>query len=111
MLKNKTILVTGVGKGLGKEMLIQMVKLNGFVYGITRSKDDLKKFKNIKNCKVFFGDVKNTKTLKNILNLSIKEKRIISGLVNNAGERQRMKFENITPEKLKKLFETNFFST
>ena len=74
MLKNKTILVTGVGKGLGKEILIQMVKLNGFVYGITRSKDDLKKFKNIKNCKVFSGDVKNTKTLKNILNLSIKEK-------------------------------------
>lgn len=111
MLKNKTILVTGVGKGLGKEILIQMVKLNAFVYGITRSKDDLKKFKNIKNCKVFFGDVKNTKTLKNILDLSIKEKKIISGLVNNAGERQRMKFENITPEKLKKLFETNFFST
>ena len=110
MLNNKSIIVTGVGKGLGMEILLQMVKSNAFVYGITRSKDDLKKFKNIKNCKVLYGDVKNSKTFKNILKISIKEKRIISGLVNNAGERQRLGFEYITPEKLKKLFETNFFS-
>ncbi len=110
MLNNKTILVTGVGKGLGYDMLNTIVSYNGFVYGITRSKSDIKKFKKIKNCKVFFGDVTNTKIFEKIIKQSENDERTISGLVNNAGERQRLNFNNISKNKLKKLFEINFFS-
>ena len=110
MLNNKTILVTGVGKGLGYDMLNTIISYNGFVYGITRSKSDIKKFKKIKNCKVFLGDVTNTKIFERILKQSKNDERTISGLVNNAGERQRLSFNNISKNKLKKLFETNFFS-
>ena len=53
MLKNKSIIVTGVGKGLGYDLLKKIISYNGYVYGITRSKKDLKKFDKIKNCKVF----------------------------------------------------------
>ena len=110
MLKNKSIIVTGVGKGLGYDILIKIVEYGGFVYGITRSKNDLKKFKNIKNCKIFIGDVSNSKILKKVFNQSKKDKKIISGLVNNAGERQRLKFEKINKAKLLKIFKNNFFS-
>tara|TARA_B110000967_G_scaffold200081_1_gene235361 strand:- start:13 stop:747 length:735 start_codon:yes stop_codon:yes gene_type:complete len=110
MLSNKNIIVTGVGKGLGFDLLNKIVSYNGYVYGITKSKEDLTKFKNIKNCKVFLGDVRNTAIFKKVIIQSKKDKRIISGLVNNAGERQRMKFSNINKKKLLHLFEVNFFS-
>jgi|TARA_B100000780_G_scaffold103539_1_gene72447 NAD(P)-dependent dehydrogenase (short-subunit alcohol dehydrogenase family) len=110
MLSNKNIIVTGVGKGLGFDLLNKIVSYNGYVYGITKSKEDLTKFKNIKNCKVFLGDVRNTTIFKKVIIQSKKDKRIISGLVNNAGERQRIKFSNINKKKLLHLFEVNFFS-
>lgn len=110
MLKNKSILVTGVGKGLGHDILLKIIDQGGFVYGITRSKSDLKKFKKIKNCKIFIGDIANPKCFLKVINQSKKDKRIISGLVNNAGVRQRLKFDKITENKLLNLFKINFFS-
>ena len=82
----------------------------GYVYGITRSKDDINKFKKSKNCKIFIGDVTKKTTLQKIINFSKKEKRLLTGLVNNAGERQRLPFDKISKEKLTKIFEINFFS-
>ena len=110
MLSNKNILVTGVGKGLGFDLLKKIISYKGYVYGITRSKADLKKFKNLKNCKVFLGDVRNINIFKKIIAQSKKDKKIINGLVNNAGERQRIKFNNISKKKILNLFEVNFFS-
>ena len=42
---NKNILITGVGKGIGKKILFDCVNNNNFVYGIIRSKSD---FLNVK---------------------------------------------------------------
>ena len=39
-----------------------------------------------------------------------KEKQFITGLVNNAGERQRKKFNKISEKDIKNIFEVNFFS-
>ena len=110
MLSNKNIIITGVGKGLGFDLLNRIIANDGYVYGITRSKEDLKKFKNIKNCTVFLGDVRNATVFKKIISQSKKDKRIINGLVNNAGERQRVKFNDINKKKLLNLFNVNFFS-
>ena len=110
MLTKKNIIVTGVGKGLGYDLLHRIISYGGFVYGITRSRSDLKKFKNLKKCKVFLGDVKDINVFKKIITESKIDKRDINGLVNNAGERQRIKFNNISKKKLLDLFEINFFS-
>ena len=65
-LKNKNILVTGVGKGLGKNMVESFVKSGAFVYGVTRSRSDINKLKNLKNLKVYLGDVRNIKLINKI---------------------------------------------
>ena len=109
-LKNKNILVTGVGKGLGKNMVESFVKSGAFVYGITRSRSDINKFKNLKNFKVYLGDVRNIKLINKIFKQSIKDKKIINCLVNNAGIRQRLKFQKISDKKIKDVFDINFFS-
>lgn len=109
-LKNKNILITGAGKGLGRDMVENFSKNGAFVYGITRSKSDLKYFKNLKNVKVFSGDVRNLSNIKKILSQSVKDKKLISGLVNNAGIRQRKKFTEISKQNIKEIFDINFFS-
>lgn len=110
MLQNKNIVVTGVGKGLGYDLLKKIISYNGYVYGITRSKKDLKKFDKINNCKVFIGDVKNKNIFLKIIKQANKDKKKINGIVNNAGERQRIKFKKINQKKIKDLFDNNFFS-
>ena len=110
LLKNKTILVTGGGKGIGYSTVLELISEGAFVYTIIKSRKDLIKFKSIKNIKVYVGDVVDKKLFNKIFIDSIKSKRVISGLVNNAGIRQRIKFEKISDKELKKIFEINFFS-
>jgi NAD(P)-dependent dehydrogenase (short-subunit alcohol dehydrogenase family) len=109
LLKNQNIFVTGVGKGIGFDLVNEIVKEGGFVYGITRSKNDIKKISN-KMSKIYCGDVTNVNLIKKIFNQSIRDKKIITGVVNNAAQRQRLKFEDIDLNKIKKLFDVNFFS-
>ena len=47
MLKKKNILITGVGKGIGFELVKQCLESGSYVYGLTRSKNDLKKVQKI----------------------------------------------------------------
>ena len=110
MLSGKTIIVTGVGKGIGFDILKKCHTYGAFVYGITRSKKDLQKLKDLKNCEVIIGDVTNTNILNKVIQHAKKNKRSINGLVNNAGERQRLKFNDITRKKVLRIFEQNFFS-
>lgn len=105
------IFISGVGKGIGYELLKKCIDQDIFVYGITRSKSDLKKFLKFGNkCKVFSGDINNLNNFKKILKLSINENKPIIGLVNNAGIRQRKKFEDFKYKDLLLIFKTNFFS-
>ena len=110
MLSKKNIIVTGVGKGLGYDLLNRIIYYGGFVYGVTRSKSDIKKFENLNNCKIFCGDITNNNIIKKVFKQSMDDKKTIHGFVNNAGQRQRKKFHNISQKNLKKLFDTNFFS-
>ena len=110
ILKDKNIFITGAGKGIGLSTTLESIKQGAFVYALVKSKKDKKKFKDLKNLKLFFGNVSNTSLIKRILSQSIKDKRKISGIVNNAGIRQRLNFNKISNSEIKKIFEINFFS-
>ena len=110
ILKNKIILITGIGKGIGESVCKIALKEGAFVYGITRSKKDLKKFENEKKLKSKIGNINNKNLLKKILADSKKNKRLINGIVNNAGIRLRKKFLKTSKKNLENVFNNNFFS-
>jgi len=112
MLNNKNLFITGVGKGIGRSLLFNAINNNAFIFGLTRSKTDYKNLKKLKlkNCKIYLGDVRNMSLIKKIFHDSLKQKKPINSLVNNAGIRQRKKFNKIKSKDLKEIFEINFFS-
>ena len=109
-LNGKVAIITGSSKGIGFSTILQLVKEGAYVYAIVRSRKDLIKFKSIPKVKVFIGNVSNVSLINKILKESLKTKKTITGLVNNAGMRQRIKFEKISKRNIQEVFETNFFS-
>ena len=57
-LRDKIVLVTGAGKGIGKSTVVELLNRGAYVYAATKSKNDLKSLEN-KNLKKFYGDVRN----------------------------------------------------
>lgn len=109
----KNILITGAGKGIGKQILFDCINNFDFVYAIIRTKKDLidiKKIINTNKCKLYFGDISNINLIKKILNDSKIINKEINCLVNNAGERQRENFLNIDKKKINSIFKNNYFN-
>jgi|TARA_B110000211_G_C14048717_1_gene540194 NAD(P)-dependent dehydrogenase (short-subunit alcohol dehydrogenase family) len=112
ILKNKNILITGAGKGIGFSAVENCIKEDGFVYALVKSKKDIKKFSNFKKdkLKIYNGDVRNVKIINKIFLDSLKFKKPINCLVNNAGIRFRKNFIKISKKELLNVFDINFFS-
>ena len=106
----KNILVTGAGKGIGFATVVSLVKKNYFVFALIKNKKDNKYFKKFKNIKIYNGDVKNIELIKKIIKDSNSLSKPITGLVNNAGIRQRKEFLKINKKDLNLVFQNNFFS-
>ena len=106
----KGVIVTGVGKGIGRQILNYFIEKEIFVYGITRNKKDILDLLNNKYCKIYISDIRKINVVKKILKHSIKKKIEINGMINNAGIRQRISFDKLTNYNLKKVFDINFFS-
>ncbi len=109
-LKKKVVLLTGAGKGIGKEILNLLIKEKVIVYAITRNKKDFKWIKKNKYVFLFEGDVTDQKLIDEIFDYSKKRKHLFNCLINNAGMRQRKQFLKITNNELNEVFENNFFS-
>ena len=108
--KNKNIIITGAGKGIGRATTDLLLKEGAFVYAIIKSKKDNFHFQNYKNCLIFNGSIQNSKLIVKILKKSKQIKKPIHGLVNNAGVRLRKKFINVKRKEIQKVFENNFYS-
>ena len=110
ILKNKNIFITGAGKGIGESSVKNLINNGAYVYALIKDKRDNIKFRNLSNLKIFNGNVLNEVLIKKILKESIKNKKPINCLVNNAGIRFRKKFIKIKKKELKKVLDINFLS-
>jgi len=111
-LKNKTALVTGAGKGIGKACAIALAEAGADLIIISRTQKDLdvvskiiKKFKS--KCISYACDVTNYNQIKNII---AKQKRI-DILVNNAGNNIPEHFTKVQKKDMEYIVKLNTVST
>ena len=111
-LKNKTALVTGAGKGIGKACAIALAEAGANLIIISRTKKDLfsvskiiKKFKS--KCNIFVCDVTNYNQIKEIIN---KQKKI-DILVNNAGSNIPDHFTKVKKKDMEYIVKLNTMAT
>ena len=107
-LKNKTALVTGAGKGLGKACAIALAEAGAKVIIISRTLSDLTKVEKLikktkGSCLKFECDITDVNSLKAIL----KKIKRLDVLVNNAGNNRPEHFTQVKKENMEYLVELN----
>ena len=111
-LKNKTALVSGAGKGLGRACAIALAESGANLIIISRTKKDLdevsKKIKKMKvKCKSYVCDITNYNEIKEIINKQTK----IDILINNAGNNIPEHFTKVKTKNMEYLVKINTIAT
>jgi len=117
LLKDKVCIITGVGKGFGKDLAISFIDQGAKLALITRNEDDvatLKNFLNVSGHKENFfilcGDVTDGEIVQSLVDIALDKFGRVDVLLNNAGMRHRKPFLSIDKSDFHQVMNNNFFS-
>lgn len=110
----KTVLITGVGKGFGKELFLKL-KDKYAVVGVTRSQEDIDLLyaeigSSQTNIDLLLGDVSEQSFLEEVLKPFLTQKDSIWGVVNNAGVRFRKDFLGVAKQEINEVLNVNLIA-
>lgn len=118
LLQNKTAVVTGCKRGIGKAIIETFAKNGANIWACTRKPDnDFSKYlKNLQDenkvlIKEAYFDLSNINEIKESAQKIISDDNSINILVNNAGVIHTSLFQMTPIEKIKEVFDINYFST
>jgi NAD(P)-dependent dehydrogenase (short-subunit alcohol dehydrogenase family) len=111
-LKNKTAVVTGAGKGLGRACAIALAEAGANLIIISRTKKDLdevsRRIKNLKSkCKSYVCDITDYNEIREIINKQTK----IDILINNAGNNRPAHFTKVKTKDMEYMVKINTIAT
>ena len=111
-LKNKTAIVTGAGKGIGRACAIAFAEAGANLVIISRTQKDLdevsKKIKKYRTkCKSYVCDITNYNEIKEIINKQTK----IDILINNAGNNRPAHFTKVKTKDMEHMVKINTIAT
>lgn len=117
LLEGKTIIVTGTGKGMGRQMVKTFAEngANVFAHARTMSEDhvrfceELSRNNGVMVIPLYF-DLRDPSAMKEAISEIRAKKLPIDGLVNNAGITNNKLFQMTTMEELRNQMEVNFFA-
>ena len=117
LLKDKNAVITGCNRGIGKEIVRVFAENGATIWACTRKKsatfteniNDLKQKHSVKINPVYF-DLGNKEQIKAGITTIKESKQPVDILVNNAGLMFTALFQMTSMEKLKEIFEINYFS-
>ena len=114
-IKDKVCIITGAGKGIGRELASLFYREGASIALITRNMDDLRTLQSEmqfddKRVLLYSGDVSDEEIVKQFVQDTIGKFRRIDVLINNAGMRFRKRFLDITTGEWDTVINTNLRS-
>ena len=117
ILSGKTAIITGSNRGIGKEILIRFAEEGADIWACARNRSeeflefiDKTASENGVTIKPVYFDLADENQIKKGIQSIIKEKKLIDILVNNAGIAHGATFQMTSMNKLREVFEINYFS-
>lgn len=113
-VKNKKIIVTGAGSGIGMELVLQLLTKGADVAALDINEEGLKnlikKSNNCKNLTIFVVDISNDNSLLKFKKEYFQKHTVVDGLINNAGIVQPFVSVNkLEIDLANKIMNVNFF--
>lgn len=112
-IKDKKIIVTGVGSGIGRELALQLLAKGAYVIGLDVNEENLNQLKTLVNnnhLSTYVVDISNDEAINKFKETYFKKFKEIDGLINNAGIIQPfIDFNELDMNAINRVMNINFY--